>query len=294
MTVAPSAPLVSIGLPVRNAGSRVTDVVKSVLAQEYERLELVISDNASTDDTPEVCRALAAADHRIVYHRHDENIGLLNNFIHTIHLATGTFFRWIGDDDRLEPTFIPRCLERFQADDRLMLVTTGVDYTGPDGVAQHAAYHGTALASDDPVDRFTELLRLLNEGYLLIDPLYAMLRRAPVAAIPRRNMLGEDQVFAAKLALAGPWGHVPEVLAHRAWKQQRLSAIARRLDVPVWHTRVATVMQCRETLRAVRTAGLSGQQRRRARAAVAHLYLRRHRATLTRRGRRLARLATGR
>ena len=128
--------LVSIGLPVRNAGNRVTEVVRSVLAQDHQNVELVISDNASTDDTEDVCRALAKEDSRVAYHRQAENIGLLGNFIAVIRLANGTHFRWIGDDDRLEPAFVSRCLAEFAADPRLILVTTGLAYAGPDDVSQ--------------------------------------------------------------------------------------------------------------------------------------------------------------
>ena len=59
-----------------------------------------------------------------------------------------------------------RGLDAFAADDRLILVTSQMDYIGPDGLTQTAAYDGTALGSDDPVTRFTEMLRLLNESYL--------------------------------------------------------------------------------------------------------------------------------
>src|SRR4029450_5526736 len=98
-------PLVSVGLPVRNGESTIADVVASVLAQRYDNLELVISDNASTDATESVCRDLAQADHRIVYHRHPENVGLLNNFIGTINSARGIYFRWISASDGLEPHY---------------------------------------------------------------------------------------------------------------------------------------------------------------------------------------------
>ncbi|MBN1172848.1 MAG: glycosyltransferase family 2 protein [Micromonosporaceae bacterium] len=287
-------PLVSIGLPVRNAGTRVAAVVRSVLAQDHERIELVISDNASTDETSEVCRDLARSDRRIVYHRHPENIGLLNNFTHTIALARGEFFRWIGDDDRLEPAFVTQCLGEFAADPRRILVTTQVAYTGPQGVIQSASYDGTVLASGEPVDRFVEMLRLLNESYLLIDPLYGLLRREPVAAIPRRNMLREDEVFATKLALAGPWGHVPRVLAHRYWKHERISTVARRLGVPAWRSHLATTLQCREILSWLRTAELGAEQRRRARAAVYQMYLRRQRRTIAHRSRKFFRVLAGR
>jgi glycosyltransferase involved in cell wall biosynthesis len=283
-------PLVSVGLPVRNGAERLESVIGSVLAQDHGNLQLVISDNASTDATEELCRDLASSDSRIRYHRHPENVGLLNNFIGVARLAEGTFFRWMGDDDRLEPDCVSKSLREFAADDRLLLVTTQVAYTGPDGALQTGAYDGTALRSDDPVERFAEMLRLLNESHLVIDPLYGMARRAPVAAIARRNMLREDEVFATKLALAGPWGHVPEVLAHRNWKHERLPVVARRLGVPAWQAHLATTLQCYEVLRWLPYAGLSAEQRRRARAAVLGMYVRRQRKTVAHRSRKLLRM----
>ncbi len=281
-------PLVSIGLPVRNGEKHLQGVVRSVLAQDYHNLELVISDNASTDGTEEVCRELARADSRIVYHRQPENIGLMNNFVETMRLASGTFFRWVGDDDWLAPDWVSRCLEVFAADERLILVTTEIAHRDPDGVMRSASYHGNGLSSGDPVERFAEWLRLLNESYLLMDPMYGLMRRAPIVAIPRRNMLREDQIFAANMALAGPWGHLPEVLAKRGWKPETRPGLARRLDVPAWQAHAATVLQCREMLRCVRRAELDPAQRRRARTAIARLYVGRHRRTLARRGRRVA------
>ena len=286
-----SGTLVSIGLPVRNAGERVVEVAKSVLAQDHDRIQLVISDNASTDDTEDVCRELARSDGRIAYHRQATNIGLLNNFRYVIGAAEGRYFRWIGDDDRLEPGFVSRCLQVFAEDPRLILVTTAISYTGPDGGAQAVEYHGTALASDDPVERFVEMLRLLNASHLMIDPLYGMMLREAVAPIPRRNMLHEDEVFATKLALAGPWGHVPEVLAHRVWKDDQVGALGRRLGVPMWQWRIRNTLQTRETLRWLRHVQLTDEQRRRARAAVYGMYLTRQWKVLQRRGRKLVRTA---
>jgi len=286
--------LVSVGLPVRNAGDRVADVVKSVLAQDHADLELVISDNASTDDTEDVCRSLAAGDGRVRYHRQTENVGMLNNFRSTMRQARGTYFRWIGDDDELEPACVSTAVRAFAADPRLILVTSQVAYEDENGDIETASYDGTALGSDDPVDRFEEMLRLLNESHLLLDPLYGLMRRETAVAIPRRNMLREDEVFATKLALAGPWAHVPQVLSLRHRGRQRLGSIARRLGVPGWQTHFANTLQCQEMLRWLRAADLTGEQRVRARAAVYRMYLRRQQRTVRHRGRKLIRLATGR
>jgi glycosyltransferase involved in cell wall biosynthesis len=282
--------LVSIGLPVRNGADRLERVVKSVLDQDHDRVELVISDNASTDGTEELCRSLARSDDRITYHRQPENIGLLNNFVRVIQLARGEYFRWVGDDDWLAPTCVSRCLAEFAADDRLIMVTTQLQYVGPSGAGTVVPYLGTALASDDPVARLTEVLRLLNAGYPVIDPMYSMVRREPVAAIPRRNTLMEDQVFAAKLALLGPWVHVREVLGGRTLGHDRISAVARRLGIPAWHAPLANTTLAAEILGMIGDSELDRQQRRRARAEVARMYARRQLRVVKHRSRHLSRL----
>jgi glycosyltransferase involved in cell wall biosynthesis len=288
-----SKALVSIGLPVRNGGDRIGEVVQSVLAQDHPHVELVICDNASTDNTEDVCRDMARADNRIVYHRQQDNVGLLNNFISAIHMAKGDYFRWIGDDDWLAPDFVSRTLECFAQDERLLIVTTRIAYTTPDGVTQSDdTYDGLRLASLDPVERFFEMMRLLNESYLLVDPLYALVRREPVAAIPRRNMLREDEVFATKLALAGQWGHVPVTLAGRNKRDERGVHVAKRLGVPRWQAHMATTLECREILRWINAIELSDEQKRQARVAVRQMYLRRQARTYVRRGRKVGRLAT--
>ena len=284
--------LVSVGLPVRNSADRIAEVVRSVLSQDHYNLELVICDNASTDDTEGICRDFVRADNRIVYQRHQENIGLTNNFISAIQIANGTYFRWIGDDDWLAPDYISRTLECFAEDQRRLLVTTRIAYTTPDGLtSSDDSYDGARMASLDPVERLTEMMRLLNESYELIDPLYALVRREPVAAIPRRNMIREDEVFAAKLALAGPWGHVPLILAGREWKVERMPQIARGLQVPGWQAHVATTLECREILRWIGQSELADDQKRHARAAVRRMYLRRQVRMYVRRGRKLGRMA---
>ncbi|HEX6419761.1 MAG TPA: glycosyltransferase family A protein [Acidimicrobiales bacterium] len=286
----PGGRLVSIGLPVRNGERHVGEAARSVLAQSYGPLELVISDNASDDATEDICRDLARSDARVRYCRQPRNIGLVENFTAVLHLARGTYFKWLGADDRLLPSYVSRCVEVLDADADLVLVTTQQAHVDPDGIVETARYDATGLRSARPVERFTELLRLLNESHLLLDPLYGMMRREPVSRLSRPVMLFEDQILAARLALTGPFGHVPEVLSYRgAQPFPRLPATAVKLGVPRWQARVATALQCRELLSAVREAGLGRDERRRAEAVVVRFFVRRHQVTAVRRGRRLAR-----
>jgi hypothetical protein len=107
-------------------------------------------------------------------------------------------------------------------------------------------------------------------------------------------MLHEDEVFATKLALAGPWGHVSDVLAQRVWKDDQVAALGRRLEVPMWQWRIRNALQARETLRWLRQVDLTDEQRRRAQAAVYGMYVTRQWKVIQRRGRKLVRMATSR
>jgi glycosyltransferase involved in cell wall biosynthesis len=281
--------LVTIGLPVRNGERYLSGTVRSVLDQSYGRLELVISDNASDDATEEICRQFARSDARVRYCRQPRNIGLVGNFNAVLHAARGRYFKWLGDDDWLTPTYVSRCVEALHDDEALILVTTQQAHVGPNGDVETASFDAGRLRSARPVERFTEMLRLLNESHLLLDPLYGTMRRDPVARLPRPIMLFEDQIFAARLALAGRFAHVGEVLSYRrAEPFPRLSATAAKLGVPRWHAHVATALQCRELLTAVREADLDPGERRQASAAVAGMFLRRQRVTAVRRTRKLA------
>ena len=286
-------PRVTIGLPTRNGERHIRQAAQSVLEQDYDSLELIISDNASDDGTEQICRDLARSDARVRYHRQTENVGLVPNFNAALHLARGTYFKWLGDHDWLTPTYVRRCVEVLDDDPSLILVTTQQGHVGSRDVVETARYDGTSLRSDRPVERFSELLRLFNESHLLMDPLYGMVRQARVAPVPRPIMVYEDEVFAARLALTGPFGHIAEVLSYRREGPfTRKAVTARRLGVPAWRAYVATLLQCRQLLSAIRAAELDAHDRRQARAAVVRLLVRRQTVTLAHRTRKLAGLVS--
>ena len=71
-----AVPRLSIGLPVYNGENFLAESIESLLGQSYEDFELIISDNASTDGTEDICRSYAQQDSRIRYIRQPHNIGL--------------------------------------------------------------------------------------------------------------------------------------------------------------------------------------------------------------------------
>ena len=99
---------VSIGMPAYNRAPSLARAIESVLGQTMPDLELIISDNASTDETEAICRRYAAADPRIRYTRHREPIGGFPNFRFVLDAARAPYFMWLPPDDYA----LPRLLER--------------------------------------------------------------------------------------------------------------------------------------------------------------------------------------
>ena len=101
-----SAPLVSIGLPTYNRAGLLGESLATLVAQDYTNLEIVVSDNASTDQTRDVCESFSRRDPRIRYHRNPATIPAFENFRQALWLCRGEYFMWASDDDRWESAFV--------------------------------------------------------------------------------------------------------------------------------------------------------------------------------------------
>ena len=82
------------------------EALDALLAQTFTDFELIISDNASTDRTEEICREYAAKDRRIRYVRQETNRGATANFQYVLDEAVGEYFMWAAHDDWWDPNFI--------------------------------------------------------------------------------------------------------------------------------------------------------------------------------------------
>ena len=92
-------PRVSIGMPVYNGANFIREAIDSLLLQTFTDFELIISDNASIDETEAICREYAKKDLRIRYIRQPENRGIIFNFKLVLEEAKGEYFMWAAHDD---------------------------------------------------------------------------------------------------------------------------------------------------------------------------------------------------
>lgn len=107
--------LVTVGIPVYNGERFIADAVRSVQTQTVEDVEILISDNASTDATEEICRAIAADDSRVRYLRNATNLGGPGNTNRLVDEATSPLFKWAYADDICGPTLLQDCIDALDA-----------------------------------------------------------------------------------------------------------------------------------------------------------------------------------
>jgi glycosyltransferase involved in cell wall biosynthesis len=117
-------PLVTIGMPTYNrAGGYLRGAITSALAQSYPDIEVLVSDNCSTDHTRDVVQSFD--DPRLSYFRQEKNIGQLNNTNFIVEKARGDYLLIYHDDDMIDPDFIETCMTACDHRRDLGLIVTG-------------------------------------------------------------------------------------------------------------------------------------------------------------------------
>jgi hypothetical protein len=96
------SPSVSICIPTRDHAALLPDAIRSACGQRHPSLEILVLDNASTDETPAIAARAAAADPRLRYVRHEQDLGMAGNFNAGVSMSRGEFVQILCDDDVLE------------------------------------------------------------------------------------------------------------------------------------------------------------------------------------------------
>jgi len=115
-----NTPKISIGIPVYNGEKFIRKCIESILQQTNRNFELIISDNASTDSSPEICKEFLNKDNRITFVRQNKNMGRLWNFHFLVTKAVGEYFVWVPVDTFLLPEFLERNIAVLESQDKVV------------------------------------------------------------------------------------------------------------------------------------------------------------------------------
>ena len=225
-----SKPLISVGLAVYNGEKYLSSVLELISSQTFDNFEIVISDNASTDGTSDICMQFSRSDRRFIYHRNTTNIGANNNFNQAFSLGRGKYSIWASHDDVFEHSHFEKCLQVLEADANVVLCQSDTLPIDADGLnlpydPKLDAYVGngftlppfeTYLAEhQNVVHRFADLLKRSNCSYE-----FGMIRRDVLARTGlMRDFFGSGEVMLIELALQGRFSMVNEKLFRKRFHQ---------------------------------------------------------------------------
>lgn len=217
---------VSIGVPVYNGERFIGKALECLTAQTYKDLEIIVSDNASSDRTPEIVKSFMDRDPRVKYHRNPVNIGAQPNYNRTFDFASGKYLKWHACDDLIAPTYIEKCVALLEGDPSAVLAHAETGLVDDDGdllildpkSGEYAHKSGSFAVppadqhfadSQDPVIRFREALtRTATCQHIM-----ALMRADAARATGLLDTYySADRAFLVEMALRGRFRIVPEML----------------------------------------------------------------------------------
>jgi glycosyltransferase involved in cell wall biosynthesis len=255
-------PAVSIGVPVFNGAAFIAQALDSLLAQSFQDFEIIISDNASTDETQSIAQDYAMRYPCIKYMRQEGNLGASHNFNTVFRHSRGRYFKWHAHDDLLDPRFLEKTVTKLDQQDDAALCYSQIKWIDIEGDPLELEHFWANSFDPAPVRRFHNLLHYKGQHFYEI---YGLIRAEALEHIelfsPRADT---ERLILAQLALHGPFVQVEDALflsrIHPGQAQwQCLDASSRRAwligaseaaKAPMWQT-------WREAQRSLRRAPLS-------------------------------------
>jgi glycosyltransferase involved in cell wall biosynthesis len=230
---------VAIGLPVYNGANYLAAAIDSILAQSYGDFDFLISDNASTDGTEEICRSYARRDPRIRYIRQPKNGGAATNYNMVVGMTDSPYFKWAAHDDLLAPGFLAACVDVLDRDPTVVLASPASMLIDEAGLPlPYSAELGGMIDSSGVC---WPMMPERNEGLTASDPtlrfqavMLNMVMCVEIFGLMRRSMLlrtslqgpfgGADKVVLAQMSLLGRFWLGEETLFFRRCHAQQFSA----------------------------------------------------------------------
>lgn len=202
------APLVTVGIPVYQGERYLPETLASVMAQDHPAVEILISDNGSSDGTEEICRAAAAGDDRVRYLRYEDNRGGTWNYNNLIREARGSLLTITAADDVKLPTFVSSCVAALEtAGSGCVLAMTRTRIIDEHGdVVEDLGDARLTIDEPTPHQRMAHFMRA-QAPHLV----YGLVRTETFRATRGfRPVVGDDYVMLTELATRGFFTLVPE------------------------------------------------------------------------------------
>jgi glycosyltransferase involved in cell wall biosynthesis len=226
-----SSPRVTIGIPVYNGQKYIRFTLDSLVAQTFGDLEIIVTDNCSTDSTPQIVQEFAARDPRVKYIRNEVNLGPARNYNISVAAASGEYFKWNPHDDVCAPTFIEKCVDVLDRDKSVVLAYPRTNVIDSDGKVSYPYEYELELGDPQPHVRFGRIVNV-NHKIHGAHELYGLTRTAELRKTPGfcTHVRG-DSVLIARLLLLGRFHRIEEHLFYNRDHTDRSSKYIQKRNV---------------------------------------------------------------
>jgi len=197
---------VTIGIPVFNEERHIEAAIRSA-ANQCEAL--IVSDNASTDRSAEICKRLSREFEHMIFFSHAQNMGASANFRLVLEKAATSKFMWLGGHDMVPPEYVSRLDGSLKANPDAVLAYGAVQHIDADNqhTVRYDYSYSESLETGERVTRLLSLVRFLSDCSLI----HGLFRTSALRGAWLDDMfLGVDHVLLSRAALLGRFVYVPE------------------------------------------------------------------------------------
>ncbi|NNN20562.1 MAG: glycosyltransferase family 2 protein [Acidimicrobiales bacterium] len=142
-----NSPLVTLAMPIYNGMPFLPISLEGILSQDYRHIEIILSDNASDDETSQLCQQAASKDNRVTYVRHAQNMGASWNFNFCVNAAKGDLFSWVGSDDHIKSNYVSTCVTFLKDNPKLIGCISDLQFIDIDNNSLHKLSQPDGLTS---------------------------------------------------------------------------------------------------------------------------------------------------
>ncbi len=217
-------PLVVACVPTWNAESFLEPTLESIAAQTYPNLKILISNDASSDRTLEICERFATRDSRFHVMDQPQRLGWVGNVNALLRAARGDYFLFAFHDDLLKPTYVEKLVEKLEEKPEAILAFSDIELvqlSGDGEILQHTALEGVTQRGD----RAARVILQQGQWWIPHRGVFRAIAAEKIGGL-KRHLAGEfsaDWPWLLHLSLLGQFVRVPEVLCCKVYKKSSLS-----------------------------------------------------------------------
>ena len=204
-------PIVTIGLPVYNGEKFLQKKLESISNQTLKNFQVLISDNASDDQTSKICKEFMKTDNRIQYFKQEKNIGNARNFYFVLDQTATKYFVWSAVDDFMHTNFLKKNIENLEKNENYVGSVSKIEYFDDNGLIKKKSTSYEKIDINSSYDkRASYYLRVVSA-----ENIYAIFRTNALQQSKVKDMIAVDGAILLKVLKFGDIFVTDEVLLTR-------------------------------------------------------------------------------